>query len=788
MTQAPPSQRFTRARIVEVGRTQGGWMFLALAAQALRVAPQDDEVRLLACRSLAGLGLGGLGRAVLERVEAPDLRDVRDRLSAGMEPTPALDMDRLIAQARANLSVIEGLDVEAAIEAWVAQGAMYHRASDGNVLRLPRGADDLPKFEWVGDLVRSAGEFCRAHLGNAWREPVAPITIEGVSPPWLLLALDRATPTLKDGYQPLLQVVQSDVGELAEGFALADARGVLSRSRVFAGPDAGERWEEHVRSRLDCQATGPVVPAGTLREPVRPALTERMARLGEEQRRESVSLEGALVSRDRARDAGWWKARWRQAGAKRVLIPTCRFSTFIRHASEDLAQAFQERGWEARVLIEPDAQSRLSAVAYFRAQMEFDPDLIVLINFPRASRAESFPAQTPFVCWVQDSMPHLFDERVGRGHGARDFVVGHVYPQLFREFGYPAERALSMPVPVSARKFHDAPAAASLRERFACEVAYVSHHSETPEQMHLRMCGEAGDPRVVRVLEVMRGLIEERYQAGMSGREERAFKSIAGDAWVRVHGQSPTPRVASQLTDQYLVPMLERVLRHETLEWARRVCERRGWRLRLFGRGWERHPTLAPFADGELGHGEELRASYQAAGVHLHASMTTLVHQRVMECALSGGLPLCRAVSPVFGSSRQKALGRLAPEVGPDERRRDGGLVYRTQEHPALAELKARVGAIGLHLSDELVVHPRTAESMRRFPVAFDVWTPEDLFGSDVPTLFADESELERLIERALVEPGWKHRQSSLIAQRVRADLTHDVLVERLEALVLRSL
>lgn len=788
MTQAPSSQRFTRAHIVEIGRTQGGWGFLALAAQALRIAPQDDEVRLLAARSLVGLGLVGTARVVLDRVASPEHRDERDRVRAGLEPWQALDLGALIEQARTNLRVIDGLDVEQAIEAWVAQGAAYHRATDGNVVRVPRGADDLSKFEWVGDFVRAAGEFCRTHLGNAAREPMAPITVEGISPPWLLLAIDRATPALKDGYQPLLQVVQSDVGELAEGLSLADVRGVLSRAVVFAGAEAGERWEAHVRSRFDCQATGAVVPASTLRRACAPALADRTARLSEEQRREGVRLQGVLVARDRTRDAAWWKACWNEPRPRRVLIPTCRYSTFIQHASEDLAEAFRARGWVARVLVEPDAHTRFSTLAYHRAELEFDPDLIVLINYPRASKAAAFVTQTPFVCWVQDAMPHLFDERIGRGHGPRDFVAGHVYPQFFRQFGYPADRALSTPVAVSTRKFHDAPADDTMRERFACEVAYVSHHSETPQRMHERLCAEAGDPAVVRVLEVMRGLMAERYEAGMSGRAERVFKSVAGDAWARVHGQSPTPRVASQLTDQYLVPMLERMLRHEALDWARRICERRGWRLRLFGRGWERHPTLAPFAAGELGHGEELRACYQGAGVHLHASMTTLVHQRVMECALSGGLPVCRAVLPVFGSSRQKVLCGLVRQVEPDERRRDGGLVYRASGHAALSALKTRVGTLGLHLPDELVVHPHTAESMRRFPVAFDVWTPEDLFGPDVATLFANEAGLERLIERAVGKSTWRREQSNRMAERVRAGLTHDAVVERLEAMVLGSL
>lgn len=784
MTQAPSAQRISRARIVELGRTQPGWRFLSLAAQALRVAPHDDEVRLLAGRSLAALGLGGPARMVLTRVEAAEATRERDRLLATLETSGAIDLDARIAQARANLALVKGLASEDAIERWLGEGTDYFRAVDGNVLRVPRGADDLPEVQWLGDLIGAAREFCRAHLGNAAREPMGPITIEGVSPPWLMLAIDRATPMLGDGYQPLLQIVQRDPAELAEGFALVDARSVLARAKVFTGDDAGERLERHLLDRFDLQAVGPVIPASTLRTPVQPPPSALMQRLASEQQAEASRLVGALVARDRQRDATWWRARYAEPGAKRVLIPTCRFSTFIRHASEDLAAAFREQGWEAKVLIEPNAHSRFSTLAYHRAEQEFDPDLIVLINYPRPSRSSAFVTQTPFVCWVQDAMPHLFDERVGRGHGPRDFVIGHVYPQLFRQFGYPSDRALSAPVVVHPRKFHDRPVDGALRERLACDVAYVSHHSETPEQMHQRLCREAGDPVVVRVIERMRQLIAERYDDGLSGRVERAFKEIAPDAWRDVHGQTPAGRALDQLRDQYLVPMLERMLRHEMLEWTARICERRGWQLRIFGRGWERHDRFARFAGGELAHGEELRASYQLAGVHLHASMTTLTHQRVMECALSGGLPLCRSVWPVFGASRRRVMIDLLKGDQPDRVEADGTLVYRVDAHQPLVRLSRVHERAGLELGAEMPLHPRTAEQIRQCPVAFEVTTPEDLLGEPVDAVFRTPEDLERRIERAVVDADWRREQSGAIAERVREGLTHDALVRRLVELV----
>lgn len=784
MTQAATGQRITRAQILHLGRTQKGWAFLPLAAQALRVAPDDDEVRLLAAQTLRTLGLAALSRLVAQRIRPGPLGDQRDRLLATLDRQGMMDLDVLIARARANLDHLPGVDTAAAIDAWVAQGTDYYQARDGNVVRVPRDGHDLPQWEWLGDVRSAAVEFCRAHLAGAASQPIGPITIEGVSPPWLLLAIHQATPALSDGYRPLLQIVQRDAAEFAEGMALADVREVFSRSVVFAGPEALARFTEHVRARFDYQAVGPVIPASTLRRQVEPALLSTVRALADEQRAESVQLRGKLLDRDRTRNSAWWKARYAEKRPRRVLIPTCRFSTYIRHASEDLAEAFREQGWEARVLIEPDDHTRFSTLAYDRAQLEFDPDLIVLINYPRASRAEAFAAQTPFVCWVQDAMPHLFDERVGRAHGARDFIVGHVYPKLFREFGYPVARAMSVPVVASQRKFHAGAANPQLLSRFACEVAYVSHHSETPTQMHERLCREVGDPHIVRVLEEMRALIHERYAMIQTGIPHGAAKSIPDDAWARACGHAPTPRVLAQLREQYLIPMLERMLRHEMLEWAADVCERRGWQLRIFGRGWESHERFKDHAGGELEHGEQLRAAYQAARVHLHASMCTLVHQRVMECALSGGLPLCRLVQPNLGASRQRAIAELVCTAEPDRVQFDGTLVFRTDAHEPLRRLRTTFARAGFELPDEFAVRPRTAENMKRFRVAFDGETAEGLLGDPAEAMFRDQLSMERLIERAVSDDVWRNARTQQIADHVRTHLTHDALVKRLVTLV----
>src|SRR5690606_36425962 len=95
--------------------------------------------------------------------------------------------------------------------------------------------------------------------------------------------------------------------------------------------------------------------------------------------------------------------------------------------------------------------------------------------------------------------------------GELDFVVGHLLPELFEQFGYKGGpgRAHSAPVVADEAKFHDGSVAPELRERFACEVALVSHHGEPPEALHARLVDPANaDPQMARLCEALRPRVE----------------------------------------------------------------------------------------------------------------------------------------------------------------------------------------------------------------------------------------------------------------------------------------
>lgn len=762
-----------------------------MLVQVLRVAPGDVGLRVLGAASLARLGLRTLAESMLESV--PDsageavasLRAVLARL-----PDERVGPEQLDAMVRENLAAVRDGSaadrLRASLPRWrvEARDWTWHRANDGNVVRR-RGEE----WRGLGDHVAAAARFVREHFDAS--ADLSAVTLEGVDPPWLLREIARALPRRKDGFTPRIVVVQADELEFLDGLAQADLADVLSRDGLesFVGSDATERLGDWLGERHDRRIAGPLVPLMSLRRRATPA-TETMLRSAEAaQQAEHARLVERVTRAYAGRSPGEWRERL--AGPLRVLIPTCRYSTFIRHASEDLAGAFRAAGHEARVLIEPDSSSRMSSVAYLRALDGFVPDVIVLINYMRWHLGAWFPREVPFVTWIQDTMPQQFDAAPG-GVGGQDYVIGHVHPELIARVGFPRERTLEMPVVASDGKFHPGPVPPEVRSRHECEVAFVSHHSETPEAMHARLCDEArrsGSGEVVaRILERAREGVVAAARETMDPRLFQRLERVVRDAAEGViSGSAGDDGVVTPIVRQYAIPLAERVARHDVIGWAAEMSARRGWRCRVYGRGWETHPRFGALAAGELEHGEALRAAYQCAAVQLHVSLSSMVHQRVMECAMSGGLPLCLLTGPSLAMV-ESALRREAwsPEVISAcnvATRREGARTADAASLMALATQRQRLGLaadefawFGAGRGDR--TRPRQMPGEQR---------PDLLLGDLAQASFWNAEGLERLVERAIERPSWREAVARVIAGRSRDRLTHAALVPRIIDLVRRG-
>ncbi len=812
------ARQFSRADVIRLGQAGGGtpWQFIPVAAQALRIAPDDAGIRFLIASHYARLLLVTAAREQLALLPEHARQDASVRTLDSLVrqlPDDRIPPAERLATCRANVEALASrptgaVDLRPAFDSWAQRTARtdWFRTRDGNIVTRPAGAPaDGQWLRFRDDQAEVAAMMLPVAPG-----PLPPIALEGVDPPWMLMRILSQTPRAADGYWARVTVVQADAEELLDGLAAADLREQLAQDRLhfFVGADAAVRLAHDLKARWDTQIDGPFIRLATVRQCVQPDLRTvlQAATLG--QQAEQNRLYTAARATYAPRDSKWWSGRFeaalvegkpRAAEPLRVLIPACRYSTFVKHSASDLAAAFERLGCNARLLMEPDNQSHLSSVAYLRALNDHRPDLIVLINYTRHNVGPVIPPEIPFVCWIQDAMPHLFDDNVGRAQTSVDFLVGHMYGDLFNRLSFPRQRTLAMPVVADAAKFHNRPVAAETRRRFECEVAYVSHHSETPDAMHARLMREAKvpacgvDSRAPALFESLLPAVRRIADDPMAGPILQRLRLAALAALRDLFGAEPDPRSFNIILNQYCLPLADRILRHRTLAWAAQIAGRRGWRLRIHGRGWERHPTLAPFAAGELPHGDDLRACYQSAAVNLHLSVSGPMHQRVLECVLSGGLPVFRRShpdpAPMYLWAKKCALERVrAKSKHPISDDFDAAIA----DHPELMLAAAQFQRLGLPLEaafgpDGLCrIHPAVIDQHAGAtePELSASWVLGDLADAS----FADVAGLEALVARAIESSAWRSAVSTGAAGRVRQRLTTDVMARRILDLVGGSL
>jgi hypothetical protein len=301
--------------------------------------------------------LAGLPPDVAETAEARSLDRVAGALADDVVPTAELRRN-----LRANL---EALGVRAhGLGEWAGRdeppgGACVCRATDGNVVWRAGGGKP---WQLVGDYLKAAVEIGRKAAGA---EVGAPLYVEGLLPPWVARDVLSKRGRQADGHCPRTVLVHRGVGECVVALSVAEMSGSLGSPGVhlYAGENATRELSADLLARVDLDVSGAVLvltppsAAGASRG-CRRWCGKRKGRRRRRQRSCARGVEGKYGRRDRA----WWAARYRAAlgGGEplRVLLPTTRYTTFLRHAAEDLARALEGRGCRTRVLMEPDTASK----------------------------------------------------------------------------------------------------------------------------------------------------------------------------------------------------------------------------------------------------------------------------------------------------------------------------------------------------------------------------------------------------------------------------------------------
>jgi len=673
MSETPVSVHQLRRQILEYAGRGDAWALIGPADVYLACVPDDDQVRATAVNALIGKGLYSVAAEVAAACPAQSPNHAELASAArqlGRAATDRLDWAAMDATFQRNLAVLrdagpEGRDLAGQAERGRAEaaGCAVHRTSDGNLLvRGPR-PDGLRV--WLTPPLDYRGTLEAVPDPPPWRGRLPkPFLFEGVGTGWLLPRIWAATRGTYLSYSPMVFVVEPDPRALAVVLHLHDWTAPLAdeRVRVFAGSGAWERWRDWMLARPEVSVPH-TVGRLPLWEGVAPGAAEAMLEQVARARQTLYAETRRRVEQIyRGRDVAWWARRFREAGPSdplRVLCVTSRFTTFLQHSMRDLAAAMESLGVRTRLLIEIDDHSPIQDIMPLQAMLDFRPDLLLVIDHHRHEYASWFVDQVPYLCWIQDDMPALFEPGVGSRLGPLDFTMGFGRTTAVLKSGYPLQRFLPCRMAVDPAKFAAGPRPDAAP---ACDVAYVSHHSEPPEALFERLCKVPRDERVRRMLQglfdrLMSLASEDRFDAGYP------VEPVLEEAW-KEWDLPPEPRLRQEVLSLVVRPLADRVLRHVTLRWVADWADAAGRRFHLYGRGWENHPRFGRYAMGVAEHGAHLAAIARAAAISLHTGAISALHQRVLETVCAGGFVLVRYNPRDYLSPGTEAMRRFLRERG----------------------------------------------------------------------------------------------------------------------------
>lgn len=642
-----------------------------------RSAPPEVYLRLLHAR--------GLGDALSELTRDPVAQTSRSRV-------PWTSRRR---RFEANLRVVDRRFPAVAAEirrCWpVAEPhCELHRATDGQHYIRAAGPPWPPTWLFGLDDAAAAADRDLVIAPNAMPPS---LLFDGVGTGVYLDVAYQRTAKGYLGASSALLVAERDPALLAITLHLNDWQALLNDPRVELF--CGERVEEELAALLARRPEWPMPAATVTSRPlvrlpwrgdalpndVCAALLHREAQRRTET---GTALFERLSQRNAERDAAWWAERYRAAmrgtgvSPLRVLCVTSRHTSFLQYSMRDCEAALRTLGCETRLLIEGDAHLQLAPEQSLQLQLDFDPDLILLISRMRYEFPALLHPSVPSCTWDQDNLPWVFDARHRNRFGWNDFLMGIQAAYAPTALGWDSTRCRPCELASCAAVYDPAPVAAALLDPLRCDVSYVSHASTTVEReiIDVREWLPDGPLRIA-----FDAVLERTLPGWLSGGEfPGPLHSAIFDATTACWGRLPEPKEFEQLFTA-AGRIGDRAFRHVALAWIADECDRTGRSLRLYGNGWERHPRLSRYAAGPAANGEPLRRVYQASTVNLQLMGWGFIHQRSLDGLTAGGCFLSRWSQRDDYRSRLRALletidrtgvrsGACVAHLSPDERDR----------------------------------------------------------------------------------------------------------------------
>jgi hypothetical protein len=613
------------------------------------------------------------------------------------------------------------------------------------------------------DLIRKLYPSATCHL---------PVLVSGEDMGWLwngIYRLPPQTPALP-GHHPPLYFLIKDIERLWVILHVHDWQSLLAdpRVRLFAGQDAFERFRGSLIEDVICPWPRLSVQVDPMLWNGHPTLDEILAEATDHANRELNRCMEQIKLAYSATTPQTIALQLASGRPLKVLGITSKFTTFLQYSMRDWLAAFERLGHQTRLIIEEHDHEVANSLTIASACAEFKPDLVVIIDHYRAELG-GVPEQIPLVMWVQDALPTIFRREAGAAQGPLDYALGFSRLDLVHEFGYPADRFMSAVIGCDEMRFAPRELSPSEQAEFGCDVSFVSHASTPADVLLQTEIDRAGSAEAERLLRRIYDQLSAVYQEEGFVTEPIQIRGMIDRAMAQSRTSVPESEMP-KLVDLFAQKINNALFRHQSLNWLAEM----GVDLRLYGRGWEKHPTLSRFARGIADNNHQLSQIYRASRISLQVSPHGAAHQRLMEGLACGGFFLLRQCPGDLIERRYQTIWNWCVS-----RRISSDSQLRTCSEPRIAEAIAQVAGILQH--DPFGMSHSFMEELRASAQGGYIRSAGMIWGEDYDAVaYGSADELREKVTRFLGDEHERRRIANSMRAVVLARFSYSATTRRL--------
>jgi hypothetical protein len=499
--------------------------------------------------------------------------------------------------------------------------------ADGRAISLSDGNDPVGAVRHVSGQLEQT-----LKLGQ-------PICLAGVGDGYLLDWLAKNPPALPVGRPYAIVMIEPDARLLLACLTLHDytgEKGPIEQKRIrwYTGPSACDDFKRDSLADL-------MLPFPTIKVRLGLQSKEIDERVGEtmleaNRMKDRFIADYAAYARDLTTEKLAELFSPNPPRKPRVLLMTTRFSTVLQFATRDSADAFRENGWDAHILIEPTPHHALNRIAIAQATAEFKPDVIFQLDHLRHEHGGIFPANVPFVCWIQDHLPNLTRVEAGKSITSRDFVLTNREHVYHKDYAYPLRQCIYLD------KATRVPPMPARWEQDGHDFAFVSNCSRDPRELADQLVAKISDPIASRIVRRFCDRTIERYASGESLATMTELREAVAEVEREQGAQLSKLVQMDQLLGAISHPFNDTLYRQQALRWAIDVAREMRLDVGLYGQGWEKNEEFAQNARGYIDYGEQLEQLTRRTKINLQIVPFAATHQRLLDGLIAGGFFLIR--------------------------------------------------------------------------------------------------------------------------------------------------